>query len=69
MTDSHSFYRAIPPPPPLRPFIRSLWIYDGYHPEHLVDRVLPTATLEIVIPLLPSSLFDGRKIRLRDGHH
>ncbi|WP_438035804.1 AraC family transcriptional regulator [Sorangium sp. So ce204] len=51
MTDSHSFYHAIQPPEPLRPFIRSLWIYDSYRPAHLVDRVLPTGTLEIVIPL------------------
>lgn len=56
MSAGHSFYRAIAPPAPLRPFIRSLWIYDGYRPEHLVDRVLPTGTLEIVIPL------DGKRL-------
>lgn len=51
MTDSYAFYRTIPPPEELRPFIRSFWIYEGYRPEHLRDRVLPTGTLEIIVPL------------------
>jgi AraC-like DNA-binding protein len=64
VTDRYSFYRAIPPPQALRPFIHSLWIYDGYRPPHLLDRVLPTGTLEIVVPI------GGKRLSWRElsGH-
>ncbi|NTX04250.1 helix-turn-helix domain-containing protein [Myxococcus sp. CA040A] len=51
MTQVHSFYRALAPPEPLRPFIQAFWLYDGYRPGHGLERVLPTGTLELVIPL------------------
>lgn len=50
----HAFYRCLEPVgelAPLRPFIRSFWVYAGYRPAHLLDRVLPTGTLEIIIPI------------------
>ncbi|MDI3285670.1 AraC family transcriptional regulator [Polyangium sp. 15x6] len=66
MTDPYSFYRTILPPEALRPYIRSLWIYDGYRPEHLLDRVLPTGTLEIVVPVRGKRL-SWRELSGRDG--
>ncbi|MDC3959814.1 helix-turn-helix domain-containing protein [Polyangium jinanense] len=66
MTDRTSFYRTIPPPDALRPFIRSFWVYDGYHPAHLLDRVLPTGTLEIVVPIGGKRLA-WRELSGRDG--
>lgn len=51
MTEEYAFYRATEPPAPLRRFIQSFWLYDGYRPQHSLERVLPTGTVEIVIPL------------------
>jgi hypothetical protein len=36
---------------PLRRFIDSFWLYEEYRPEHEHERVLPTGTLELVVPL------------------
>ena len=51
MTEAYAFYRAAEPPALLRRFIQSFWLYDGYRPQHSVERVLPTGTVEIVVPL------------------
>ncbi len=50
-TPRPDFYRTMAAPEPLRPFIDSFWLYEGYRPDHGMERVLPTGTLEMVIPL------------------
>lgn len=52
----HRFYRTYAPPAPLRPYIAAVWLYEGYRPAHAVERVLPTATAELVIPLAGQEL-------------
>lgn len=51
MTARLGFYSTSLPPEPLRRHIDSLWVYEGYRPTHEEERVLPTGTLELVIPL------------------
>jgi AraC-like DNA-binding protein len=36
---------------PLSEFVELLWLFDGYSPPHDQDRMLPTATTELVIDL------------------
>jgi hypothetical protein len=35
----------------LRDFVEVLWLFDGYLPPHARERMLPTATTELVIDL------------------
>lgn len=51
MTARPDFYHTSLPPEPLRKFIDSFWLYEGYCPTHERERVLPTGTLELVFPL------------------
>ncbi|MGN6184507.1 MAG: AraC family transcriptional regulator [Thermoanaerobaculia bacterium] len=39
------------PSPPLDAFVELLWGYDGYVVPHAQERLLPTGTIELVIPL------------------
>jgi AraC-like DNA-binding protein len=39
------------PNPPLADFVELLWCYDGYAVSHAQERLLPTGTIELVIPL------------------
>ena len=41
------------PGPPLDHFIDTMWFFDGYDPDHSMERLLPDATTEIVINLQP----------------
>lgn len=41
------------PAPPLDHFIDTMWFFDGYDPDHSMERLLPDATMEIVINLRP----------------
>jgi AraC-like DNA-binding protein len=56
LVPEHRFFRSCAPPEPLRPYIASFWLYEGYRPAHTVERALPTATVEVVIPLAGQSL-------------
>jgi AraC-like DNA-binding protein len=55
-----AFYRSTLPPKPLRHVIDSFWIYDGYAPSHVLERVLPTTSVELLFPL------GGKRLRWRD---
>ncbi len=46
-------YAVHHPAPPLRHFIEHLWFFEGYDPDHTMERLLPDATMEIVINLRP----------------
>ena len=46
-------YAVHQPAPPLDRFIEHLWFYDGYDPDHTMERLLPDGTTEIVINLQP----------------
>lgn len=46
-------YAAHQPASPLDHFIDHLWFFDGYDPNHTMERLLPDATAEIVINLQP----------------
>jgi AraC-like DNA-binding protein len=48
-----NFYK---PKPPLSKFVDSFWLYEGYEPEHKIERILPTGTLELVINLRQNRL-------------
>ncbi|HKA56319.1 MAG TPA: AraC family transcriptional regulator [Candidatus Binatia bacterium] len=39
------------PPPPLADFVELLWLYEGAAPAHARERLLPTGTTELVVPL------------------
>ncbi|MDC0673043.1 DUF6597 domain-containing transcriptional factor [Nannocystis radixulma] len=60
----HPFYRSHIPAEPLRRYVAAFWLYEGYRPAHAVERVLPSATVELVIPLA------GQRLAWRelDGH-
>lgn len=53
-------YTVAAPGPALRPFVRSLWHYEGYAPDHALERVLPSGTVELVV------LLDGDTLPLHD---
>ncbi|QSQ16731.1 DUF6597 domain-containing transcriptional factor [Myxococcus landrumensis] len=68
MTGPHAFYRAVAPPPALRPYIHAFWVYEGYLPAHGSERVLPTGTVEWVMPLAGQRL-EWRELDGDAGHH
>src|SRR5262249_19689751 len=39
------------PPPPLADFVELLWLHEGAAPAHARERILPTGTTELVVPL------------------
>ena len=41
----------LPPPPALADSVASLWWYDGAAPPHAFERMLPSATMQLVINL------------------
>lgn len=53
-------FRLYRPGPPLRQFVDFYWYYDGYVPQHELERVLPDGTFELIINLdpTPRRLFD-----------
>lgn len=53
---SHAFHRWSSPHPALRPFILGYWSYEGYRPEHALERVVPTGAVELVFGLGPEPL-------------
>lgn len=68
MAAPHAFYRAVAPSPALRPFIQAFWVYEGYRPSHGMERVLPTGTVEWVIPLAGQRLA-WRELAGDEGEH
>lgn len=46
-------YTVHHPVPPLGHFIDHMWFFDGYDVDHEMERLLPDATMEIVINLRP----------------
>lgn len=50
------------PAAPLRPFIEFLWFYDGFTPQHTREKLLPDASMELIIDLRehPKRLWDAR---------
>jgi AraC-like DNA-binding protein len=39
------------PSPILRPYVKMLWAWDGYHPPHTHERILPFAAVELTVNL------------------
>jgi AraC-like DNA-binding protein len=50
------------PAAPLRPFVEFLWFYDGFAPQHTREKLLPDASMELIIDLRehPKRLWDSR---------
>jgi AraC-like DNA-binding protein len=44
-------FRSYTPASPLSEFIEDFWLYDNYRPRHLLERILPSGTVELVINL------------------
>jgi hypothetical protein len=44
-------FRSYAPAAPLADFVQDFWLYDDYRPRHLRERILPSATVELVINL------------------
>ena len=55
-------YRMHTPGFPLSQFIEHIWFYEGYDPEHRMERLLPDGTVEVVIDLRA----EPRKLYRRD---
>ena len=49
-------FRSYSPAPPLSDFIEDFWLYEGYTPRHLRERILPSGTVELVINLRDDEL-------------
>lgn len=49
----HPIIRRLVPASPLAPFIDCLWIHCGYRRPHSRERVLPTATADVIFTLDP----------------
>src|SRR5947208_2459985 len=43
--------RRYPPGSPLAAMVDQLWLYDGETPEHAVERILPSGTMQLLIQL------------------
>jgi AraC-like DNA-binding protein len=48
--------RSYRPTLPLADFVEDLWFYDDYRPTHLMERILPSGTIELVINLRDDEL-------------
>ncbi|MBI3416636.1 MAG: AraC family transcriptional regulator [Verrucomicrobia bacterium] len=57
-------FRLHRPATPLQQFVDFFWYYDGFIPQHAMERVLPDGTFELIINLdaTPRKLFE------RDNH-
>ncbi|MEW9677352.1 helix-turn-helix domain-containing protein [Lentibacillus sp. L22] len=51
-----SLFRTCQPQPPLSTFINIFWLYQGYHPPHEMERVLPDGSMGLVINLKEDSI-------------
>ncbi|WP_394825743.1 DUF6597 domain-containing transcriptional factor [Pendulispora albinea] len=49
--ERYTHYERFVPSAPLSRFVESLWSYRGYRPPHASERVLPSGTVELIIPL------------------
>lgn len=45
------------PQPPLSQFVHMLWFWEGYHPPHTKERILPSGMMELVINLADEPLW------------
>jgi AraC-like DNA-binding protein len=48
-------YQTLIPSPPLSLAAESIWIYSGYRPPHILERVLPSGTAEMIVQLRDES--------------
>ena len=57
-------YGAYSPASPLSELVEDFWLYDGYTPRHLKERILPSGTFELVINLRDDELriYDRERI-------
>ncbi|WP_396234446.1 DUF6597 domain-containing transcriptional factor [Caldifermentibacillus hisashii] len=46
-----TLFRMYHPQPPLSAYINLFWLYEGYHPPHEMECVLPDGSMELVINL------------------
>jgi AraC-like DNA-binding protein len=51
-----TIFKFYKPKPPLSNFVDSFWLYEGRAPEHQIERILPTGTLELAINLRQNEL-------------
>jgi AraC-like DNA-binding protein len=56
-------YLTYTPAWPLLDFVEDFWLYDGYTQPHLMERILPSGTIELVINLRDDEL------RIYDAAH
>jgi AraC-like DNA-binding protein len=57
-------YRTRLPKPELAPFIEMLWFYEGMDVDHTKEKLLPDASMELIIDLSegPKKLYDNRDL-------
>jgi len=58
--------RSYVPASPLCDFVDDFWLYDGYRPRHLKERILPSGTVEMVINLRDDELRIYDRVRPGD---
>ncbi len=58
-------YAVHSPTPPLDHFIEHLWFFDGYDPNHTMERLLPDGAMEVIINLRP----EPKRLFHRDNFH
>jgi len=49
-------YQSYTPAPPISAFVEDFRLYEGYRPRHLMERILPSGTIELVVNLRDDEL-------------
>lgn len=49
-------YRTHIPRPPLSDFVELFWLYEGYDPPQVMERVIPTGTMQLIFNLREDEL-------------
>ncbi|MCC5805931.1 MAG: helix-turn-helix transcriptional regulator [Opitutales bacterium] len=64
-------YQTLTPAPALSAAVESIWIYSGYRPPHLLERVLPSGTVEMIVQLegSPFRCYDPVSFALKQVMH
>lgn len=58
-------YRTYIPQPPLSEFVDLFWSSEGYNPVHVIERVIPIGTMQLIFNLREDEI----RVYDRQDHH